>query len=468
MVLKPSIPQNGYQPASGSMAGIECGVEAAKQFGFAEGWRNLNHGSFGTYPLPIKDTLRHLQDLSESRVDKFIRYDYKRLLDQSREAIATYVNAPVEACVLTPNATTAFNTVLRNLVFEKADVIIYFATIYGACEKTVEYICETTEAESHKIAYTYPVSDEYLIDGLETAIATIKASGRTPKIAIFDTIVSLPGVRMPFEALIAVCKAHSVLSCVDGAHSIGHIPLDLSQLDPDFFFSNCHKWLFTPRGCCLFYVPVRNQHLMRSTLPTSHNFLPVPQDGKPAINNPLPPSDKSAFVANFEFVGTIDNSPYLCVPAALQWRRKVTLHPRAPAEPGKLGEAAIMSYNCALARRGGAIAAAALGTEVLENDQGTLGNCAFSNVRLPLDAVALADVRGDVGRAIEVAQWMSRVLVDEYETFLALIFYGGKWWVRLSAQIYLTESDFEWCAQVLKQVCARVERGEWNKKEVKE
>nr|POE94435.1 hercynylcysteine sulfoxide lyase [Quercus suber] len=390
--------------------------------------------SHGFLPVPREASnslLRQLQDLSESRVDKFIRYDYKRLLDQSREEIATYLNAPVEACVFIPNATTGLNIILRNLVFEKGDVIIYFATIYGACEKTVEYICETTQAQSHKIEYTYPVSDQYLVDALEDAIAAVKASGRNPRVAIFDTIVSLPGVRMPFEALTEVCKSRSVLSCIDAAHSIGHIPLDLSLLDPDFFFSNCHKWLFTPRGCCLFYVPVRNQHLMRSTLPTSHGFLPVPREGQAAINNPLPPSNKSAFVSSFEFVGTIDNSPYLCIPAALQWRRKVTLHPDA-GSPGKLGEAAIMSYNFALARRAGAIVAAALGTEILENDDGTLGNCAFSNVRLPLDAATLAGVHGDVGKAIQVAQWINQVLVEEYDTFLALLFYaglrqGGEW-----------------------------------------
>ncbi|KAI7366893.1 hypothetical protein KC336_g21261, partial [Hortaea werneckii] len=114
------------------MGSIECGKEAAKQFTFADGYRNLNHGSFGTYPAPIRQVLRKFQDEAEAVPDKYIRYDNPKYLDESREAVAKYLNAPTSACVFVPNATTGLNTVLRSLVFKPEDVIIYFATIYGA------------------------------------------------------------------------------------------------------------------------------------------------------------------------------------------------------------------------------------------------------------------------------------------------------------------------------------------------
>lgn len=185
--------------------------------------------------------MRSYQDQAEARPDEFIRYTYPKLLDESRAAISEVISAPVESLVFVPNATTAVNTVLRNLVFKPGDKILYFATIYGGCEKTVLYITETTPAEAVKVEYTYPVSDKWLVEEFKRKVKEEKDKGCNVKIAIFDTVVSMPGLRMPFEQLTEACREMGVLSLVDAAHAVGHIELDLGKLDPDFFVSNCHK-----------------------------------------------------------------------------------------------------------------------------------------------------------------------------------------------------------------------------------
>lgn len=163
-------------------------------------------------------------------------------MDESRAAVAELVHAPVEAVTFVQNATTGVNTVLRALEFVQGDHILYCDTIYGACEKTVQYICETTPAQSVRFEYHHPVEDEVLVRRFEEQIVDIVAKrGGKVKVAIFDTVSSLPGLRVPWEALTAVCKRHQVLSLVDAAHAVGMIDLDLEQTDPDFFVSNCHK-----------------------------------------------------------------------------------------------------------------------------------------------------------------------------------------------------------------------------------
>lgn len=121
-----------------------------------------------------------------------------------------------------------------------------------------------------------------------------------------------------------------------------------------------------------------------------------------------------------------------------------------------------MAYYQHLARGAGDIVSSILDTEVMENEEKTLGNCAFANVQLPLSLEG--DAGGDYATAVAIAQWMSKVLVQEHNTFLAILIDGGKWWVRLSAQVYLTEEDFRWGGNVLKEVCERAKKGDWKDK----
>ena len=140
-----------------------------------------------------------------------------------------------------PNATTGINTVLRNLVYAPNDKILYFSCIYTGCEKTVVHLTETTNVQAVKIELHYPVEDDWLVEALEKRVKEEESKGAKVKVAIFDTVVSVPGVRLPFERLTAKCRELGVLSCVDAAHGVGHVELDLAALDPDFLVSNCHK-----------------------------------------------------------------------------------------------------------------------------------------------------------------------------------------------------------------------------------
>lgn len=186
----------------------------------------------------VRDELRSFQDAAEVAPDRFIRYEYPRLLDCSRTAMADFLKVPVEEVVFVANATTAVNAILRNLRFKEDDLIVYLDPVYGACEKTIDFITETTLAESLKVKFSYPISDDDLVIKFQEALA---ANVGRVRIALFETIASLPGVRLPFERLTEVARSYGVLSLIDGAHAVGHLPLDLTKLQPDFFVSNCHK-----------------------------------------------------------------------------------------------------------------------------------------------------------------------------------------------------------------------------------
>lgn len=182
--------------------------------------------------------MRHYQDKAEAEPDRFIRYVFPPKLREARSLAARMLNCPMDEIVLLPNVTTATNTVLRNLQYAPGDKIVYLSGAYGALEKTIEYTVETTAAEGVKIEYELPMEDDALLGMFEETLE--KHRGHV-KLAVFDSIVSMPGVRLPFERMAQVCRDEGVLSMIDAAHGVGHIALDLTALDPDFLVTNCHK-----------------------------------------------------------------------------------------------------------------------------------------------------------------------------------------------------------------------------------
>jgi selenocysteine lyase/cysteine desulfurase len=202
----------------------------------------LNHGSYGAYPAIVqREQDKFTKSLAE-RPDTFIVYDLPDLIDRSREAVAPLLGVDVDEVVFIPNATTGVNVVLRNLKFEKGDVVVHFSTIYKACEKTLSSIEEMIPLRCESILLEYPVTDAEILDKFRERCAKLKQEGENVRLAIFDTVLSFPGARMPWEALVKECKELGVLSLIDGAHGIGHIDLThLGKVSPDFFVSNCYK-----------------------------------------------------------------------------------------------------------------------------------------------------------------------------------------------------------------------------------
>ncbi|KAI9371289.1 pyridoxal phosphate-dependent transferase [Aspergillus egyptiacus] len=447
------------------------GAPMRKHFLIDPNYRNLNHGSFGTYPKPVLQAQQSYQAALESRPDVYIRYTQPTLIDTSRERLASLVKVPSSSIVLVKNATTAVNTILHNLTLAETlkakDVVIYFETVYGAVERALFALRDANPGiRVRKVKVTFPMSDEEVVARFRRVVEDVRREGLVPKLAVFETIVSLPGVRFPFETMVDVCKEEGILSLLDAAHGVGIIEVDLGRLGVDFWTSNCHKWLFTPRSCAILYVAPQHQHLIRTSLPTSWGYIPAPrvgsqnadEEGEEELTSVLPDTGKSAFITLFEFIGTTDDSAYACVPDALKFREQVCG-----------GEEKIRSYLEHLAGEAGGILAEALGTEVMLPDGGrkTAGGglgCGMVTVRLPVRVVANGEESGGGGsggcvqkkHVVPLARWIETQLVEK-GTFVP-VFQHGEWlWTRLSAQVYLERRDFEWLADALKGVLGKVQ-----------
>ncbi|KAI2622335.1 putative aminotransferase family protein [Hypoxylon sp. NC1633] len=416
-------------------------------FAFDPHYTPLNHGSYGTVPAIVRRTHEALRAKVDAAPDPFIALEWHDRLAPQRALAAEILRCPhPDELMFVPNATTGSDTVLKNLDWQEGDVMLCYELTYGALCRGLSWIEETRGVAVHVVQVGWPASDDEIVRAMVDAARHINAEpGRRVRLAIVDTIVSLPGVRVPFERLVPALQAEGALVLVDGAHGIGHIDIDLSVLKPDFFVSNLHKWLFVPRGCAAFYVHRRNSHLIRTSLPTSHRFRPRNMLGELTNED----DKQAALVKQFDDPGTDDRTAWLCVQAALDFRNKVCG-----------GEAAIQAYSRDVAQRSASVVAEILGTDIMDCAGSCLRECLFANVRLPLEIGNDAPGKVDPAHAEKVTDWLKTIGIRESGMFFQTVLYRGAWWWRLSGMIYVEVEDFKRGAEVLKGLCERVRKGE--------
>ena len=101
-------------------------------------------------------------------------------------------------------------------------------------------ICESEERQ-HPCETTIPLPLASPVEIAEHFWQSV-----TPKTkAIFISHITSPtAVRMPVGIVCKKAREAGILTVIDGAHAPGQISLDLTDMKPDFYLGNCHKWMF--------------------------------------------------------------------------------------------------------------------------------------------------------------------------------------------------------------------------------
>lgn len=125
----------------------------------------------------------------------------------------------------------------------------------------MQYLTDYFGVTSHEIAFTHEeLSKEIIIQKHRDVFDKLK-----PTAVLLEFITCFPSFVYPTKELIQLCREYNVISIVDAAHGIGIIDLNLTELDPDFFFTNPHKWLMTPTPCGLLYASKKYQDALHSS-----------------------------------------------------------------------------------------------------------------------------------------------------------------------------------------------------------
>ena len=269
----------------------------------------LNHGSFGACPRPVFETYQAFQRELESQPVDFLGRRLEELMRKPREALAPFLGAQPDDIVGLTNATLALNIVAQSLDLKPGDEILTTDHEYAALEKTWAYVARKTGAR----IVVAPISLPLVSEDTFTADLLAHMSPRT-RVLFVSHITSPTALLFPIASIVAEARERGIWTVIDGAHTPGHIPLDLGALGADFYAGNCHKWLMTPKGSAFLYVRPELQNLI-NPLVISHGWTAQSKEpnAKGAFGN-------SPFIDELEMQGTRDPSALLSIPAALDFR----------------------------------------------------------------------------------------------------------------------------------------------------
>lgn len=261
----------------------------------------LNHGSFGACPRPVFEDYQEWQRRLEAEPVQFMGGAVYEHLQRAREALGAFVGCSGDDLVFVPNPTTAVNTVMRSLKLKPGDEILSTNHEYGALIRAWTHYAEETGARFIQREIPLPITTtEEFIDHFWAGVTE-----RT-RVIFISQITSPTALIFPVEELCRRARAEKILSIVDGAHVPGHIPLNISHLDPDVYTGAIHKWLCAPKGCSFLYV-------RRDLQP---HIKPLITSWGSAGWDPSP----SPFLVEHQWQGTRDLSAFLTVPAAIQFQ----------------------------------------------------------------------------------------------------------------------------------------------------
>uniref|UniRef100_UPI004047505C aminotransferase class V-fold PLP-dependent enzyme n=1 Tax=Polaribacter sp. TaxID=1920175 RepID=UPI004047505C len=201
----------------------------------------LNTASLGPSPKSVIQT----QFKTIEQLESTCSHGH-HLTEKTHDQIANFLNCSVDEIAVIRNATEGMNIIARTLRLKTGDEVIISthehvggAAPWMALQKDLGVVVKLIDLD---------LEGEKNLQIIKNAVTS-----KTKAIA-FSHITCTNGMKLPVKEIAAFCKSKGIYSCVDGAQALGMFPIDLKDLEVDFYTSSGHKWLYGPKGTGVLYM----------------------------------------------------------------------------------------------------------------------------------------------------------------------------------------------------------------------
>lgn len=222
----------------------------------------LDNGASAQKPLAVLDRMWHAYTHEYANVHRGLHYlsnAATEAYEDAREAVRAFLNAPsTEQVIFTRSSTEAINLVAASyggMVLGEGDEVIL-----SILEHHSNIVPWNFHREKKGVVIKWaPVHD----DGSFDLESFEKLFTPRTKIVAITQMSNVTGTIVPIREVTRIAHAHGAVVLVDGSQGAVHLPVDVQDLDADFYVLTGHK-VYGPTGIGVLYG---KRHLLEAMPP---------------------------------------------------------------------------------------------------------------------------------------------------------------------------------------------------------
>lgn len=229
----------------------------------------LNTAGIGLTPQPVTEEIQRLfgEWGAHGATTPSFRRATQPLAAEARERAAQLFGATPEELAFTGRVAESLHIVTDGLEWHAGDEII-------TSDEEVLYMPLYRLASDHGVVIKkmrFPYDGEALVERFADLLTP-----RTRLVWFSDT-TNKSGIHIPAKEICALAHQKDALVMFDGAQTAGQFPVNVSEIDCDFYAVTGYKWLLGPYGCGVLYIrkglipEVRALRVGRATMDHARN-----------------------------------------------------------------------------------------------------------------------------------------------------------------------------------------------------
>ena len=210
----------------------------------------LNTGWAGPSPVSVVEAIaRRLEYESYNGPTSVNVLESGEAIDlEAREAVARLIGASADEILLTSSTTDGINTVMTGLPWREGDEIITCNLEHSSILLPSYQQQRLRGVKVNVLTFAPGESRDSILSKVEGAL-----TART-RMVFFSHVEYSTGLRMPVEGIRKLTAGRGIWMLIDGAQGAGHVPVDVGEIDCDFYAMPGQKWLLGPDGTGALYI----------------------------------------------------------------------------------------------------------------------------------------------------------------------------------------------------------------------